>query len=304
MIKRYTGQFSVTQIRLVFRHARFSIRTHCIRCNSRSISTVSDGRYLCRRCRYMFYLTTGTYLSKSRVSLDKWYELLLWFVYGFTANRTAKETGVSQKLVHRCFTIIRKALYKHEEENIKPVFGTVEIDETYVGPKFKNRRKNNREYYRKVNAVKRGRGAKTLLQPVFGFYHRNGTVYVEFVSDAKKKTLQDIIKGRIVLQSNIYTDTWKSYKGLNKKGYHHQTIDHSKEEYVKVKKGKKVHINGIEGFWGYLKAHLLKHHGVSKTNLIYYVKEQEFRFNNRHLATDDMVSKIIKILMNSASPDV
>ena len=41
--------------------------------------------------------------------------------------------------------IIRKALYEYEEENIKPVFGTVEIDETYVGLKFKNRRKKNRE---------------------------------------------------------------------------------------------------------------------------------------------------------------
>ena len=67
---------------------------------------------------------------------------------------------------------------------------------------FKNRRKKNREYYRKVNAV--GRGAKTLLQPVFGFYQRNGTVYVEFVSDAKKKTLQDIIKGRLFYRV-IYT---------------------------------------------------------------------------------------------------
>jgi len=228
----------------------------------------------------------------------------LWFVYGFTANRTAKETGVSQKLVHRCFTTVRKAIYEYEENTIKTVFGTVEVDETYVGPKFKNRRKKNREYYRRVNAVKRGRGAKTLLQPVFGFYQRNGTVYVEFVCDAKKKTLQDIIKGKIVLQSNIYSDTWKSYKGLNKKGYYHETIDHGKQEYVKEKKGKKVHINGIEGFWGYLKEQLLKHHGVSKTNLIYYVKEQEFRFNNRHLVTDDMVTKIIKILMNSASPDV
>jgi len=62
-------------------------------------------------------------------------------VYGFTANRTTKETGVSQKLVHRCFTTVRKAIYEYEEENIKPVFVTVEIDETYVGPKFKNRRK-------------------------------------------------------------------------------------------------------------------------------------------------------------------
>jgi transposase-like protein len=252
----------------------------------------------------MFYLTTGTYLSKSRVSLDKWYELIWWYVYGFTANKTAKETELSQKLVHRCFTVIRKALYDYEEKNIKPVFGTVEIDETYVGPKFKNRRKNKREYYRRVDAVKRGRGAKTLLQPVFGFYQRNGTVYVEFVRDAEKKTLQDIIKGKIVLRSKIYTDTWKSYRGLNKKGYHHKTVDHGRQEYVKHTRGNKVHINGIEGFWGYLKEQLLKHHGVRRSNLIYYVKEQEFRFNNRHLSTDDMVNKIINILMNSASSDV
>ncbi len=86
-------------------------------------------------------LRTNTYLKHSRAALDIWYELIWWFLYGFTANRTAKETEVSQKLVHRCFIIIRKALYEYEEENIKPVFGTVEIDETYVGPKFKNRRK-------------------------------------------------------------------------------------------------------------------------------------------------------------------
>jgi len=220
------------------------------------------------------------------------------------SNKTAKETELSQKLVHRCFTIIRKAAYGYEESNIKPVFGTVEVDETYVGARFRNKRKRNREYYRRVEAVKRGRGAKTLLQPVFGFYQRNGTVYVEFVSDAEKKTLQDIIKGKIVLKSNIYSDTWKSYRGLNKKGYHHETIDHGKGEYVKEKKGNKVHINGIERFWEYLKEQLLKHHGVSKNNLIYYVKEQEFRFNNRHLSTDDMVNKIIKILMNSTPPVV
>jgi transposase-like protein len=79
-----------------------------------------------------------------------------------------------------------------------------------------------------------------MLQPVFGFYQRNGTVSVEFVCDAKKKTLQDIIKGKIVLQSHIYTDTWKFYRSLNKKGYHHEIIDHGKQEYIKLKKTKKV----------------------------------------------------------------
>lgn len=304
MIKRYSWQLTVGKISRIFSHAKYGKNKTCKRCNSRVLLKLNDRRYECSKCHFRFSLKTNTYLKHSRAPLDVWYELLWWFVYGFTANKTAKETELSQKLVHRCFTIIRKAVYGYKESNIKPVFGTVEVDETYVGARFKNRRKKNREYYRRVEAVKRGRGAKTLLQPVFGFYQRNGTVYVEFVSDAEKKTLQDIIKGKIVLQSQIYTDTWKSYRGLNRKGYKHQTIDHGKQEYVKEKKGKKVHINGIEGFWGYLKEQLLKHHGVRRSNLIYYVKEQEFRFNNRHLSTDEMMNKIINILMNSTPPDV
>jgi len=87
-------------------------------------------------------------------------------------------------------------------------FGEVKVDESYIGPKFKNRRKKSRDYYRKIDAVKRGRGAKILHQPVFGLYQRNGRVYVEFIKDVEKKTLQDIIKGKIVLESEVYTDTW------------------------------------------------------------------------------------------------
>ena len=312
MFKRFTKHFTVSQINKVFRHAKFSERTHCPRCNSRRISLVSDGRFLCRRCHYLFSLTTNTYLDFSRLSFDQWYELLYWFVYEFTANKTAKEVKLNQRLIHRCFSVIRKAICDYEKTEMGKLFsGVIEADETYVGPKFKNRRKKNRDHYRKINAVKRGRGSKSLQQPILGLYQRNGTVYLKFIKDAGKKTLQEIIKGRIVLQSEVYTDTWKSYKGLNEKGYFHETIDHGQEEYVKIRKDKKsnhkekqtrkIHINGIEGFWGYLKERLLKHHGLSKDNLIYYVKEIEFRFNNRHLETDEMVEKIIKILMNFIS---
>jgi transposase len=232
----------------------------------------------------VFSILTNTYLSKSKLPLEDWYELLYWFVYEFTANKTAKEVKLNQRLVHRCFSIIRKAIYDYEEiEMEKLLSGIIEADETYVGPKFRNRRKSTRDYYRKINAVKRGRGSKSLQQPIFGLYQRNGTVYLKFVKDAGKKTLQDIIKGKIVLTSEVYTDTWKSYKGLNKQGYQHEIIDHGGEEYVKIKQErksnqkekqtKKIHINGLEGFWGYLKERLLKHHGIEKDNLIYYVKE-------------------------------
>lgn len=301
MIKRFSLQFNLPKIRRIFWQAKFPVRKRCLRCNSREISGLPDSRLFCRKCRYIFSALTQTYLSRTRLSLDVWYELIWWFVYDFTANKTAKEVKLPQRLVHRCFSAIRKAITDYEEAEMEKFFGEVEIDETYIGPKFKNRRRKTREKLRQVNAVKRGRGAKNLLQPVFGIYQRNGKVYVKFVKDAGKKTLQKIIKGKIVLESDIYSDTWTAYDGLDKKGYRHETIDHGNEEYFKKQNGKKIHINGIEGFWGYMKEHLLKHHGVSESNLIHYVKEQEFRFNYRHLPSEEMATKIIKILMKSAS---
>jgi len=163
MQKRFSGQFTEGKISRIFSHAKYGKNKVCKRCKSRVLYRLNDQRHECSKCHFRFSLRTNTYLKHSRAPLDVWHELLWWFVYGFTANKTAKETELSQKLVHRCFIIIRKAVYGYEESNIKPVFGTVEVDETYVGARFKNRRKRNREYYRRVEAVKRGRGAKTLL---------------------------------------------------------------------------------------------------------------------------------------------
>ena len=59
-------------------------------------------------------------------------------------------------------------------------------------------------------------------------------------------------------------------------GYKHLSVDHK----YKFKRGK-VYINGIEGFWSFAKERLIKFHGVSKEKFIYYLKEQEWRYNNR-----------------------
>jgi transposase len=44
----------------------------------------------------------------------------------------------------------------------------------------------------------------------------------------------------------------------------------------------KVYINGLEGFWSYAKERLIKQHGVSKERFPFYLKEMEFRYNNRN----------------------
>ncbi len=59
-------------------------------------------------------------------------------------------------------------------------------------------------------------------------------------------------------------------------GYRHLKVDHGKRFVTG-----KVYINGLEGFWSFAKERLIKFHGVSKEKFPLYLKEMEFRYNNR-----------------------
>jgi len=84
------------------------------------------------------------------------------------------------------------------------------------------------------------------------------------------------IKNKAKKGSVFYTDGWKSYASLQQYGKHN-IIDHDKELV-----NNRNHINGIEGFWSFAKERFHKYHGISKTNYPLYIKEMEFRFNNRN----------------------
>jgi transposase len=71
-------------------------------------------------------------------------------------------------------------------------------------------------------------------------------------------------------------------------GFKHRRINHD----VRFANGK-VYINGIEGFWSYAKERLLKYHGVSRDKFILYLKELEFRYNNRKKDIFDLLLDII-----------
>ena len=55
-------------------------------------------------------------------------------------------------------------------------------------------------------------------------------------------------------------------------------------------------INGIEGFWSYAKERIMKFHGVSKEKFPLYLKEMEFRYNNRN---NDILTLLVKNLCNT-----
>lgn len=138
----------------------------------------------------------------------------------------------------------------------------MEVDESYFGATRVRGRK--------------GRGAGRKI-PVIGLLKRNGKVYTKIVTDCTREELMPVIKGKVLEGSTVYTDGWKSYDGLILYGYKHRRIYHHKNEFAR----KRNHVNGIESFWSYTKRRLRKFNGVPKDKFLLYLKESEWRFNNR-----------------------
>ena len=202
------------------------------------------------------------YVKGAHISERKFRELVRLFSVDLGASQIASLTGLSRNTVNRYLKAIRVRLAEFCDSK-SPFRGEVEVDESFFGA-------------RRVKG-KRGRGAygKTI---VFGIFKRNGSVYAEIVPNCSKSTLQKVIRGKVGLDSIIYSDGWRGYNGLVDVGYgKHLRVDHGKDEFVHNQN----HINGIEGFWGYAKTRLVKFRGMHSQTFLLHLKECECRFNYR-----------------------
>ena len=217
------------------------------------------------------------YVKRSRISEKKFRQLVKLFSLDLDAVQISELSHLNRNTVNRYLKAIRNRIAEFCEVE-SPFNGEVEIDESYFGAK-------------RVKG-KRGRGAsdKTI---VFGIFKRNGKVYTEIIRDARRKTLQDIIRGRVDLETVIHSDGWRGYTGLVDLGYKkHFRVHHGKNEFVRGK----AHINGIESFWGYAKTRLSKFRGIHKSSFYFHLKESEFRFNYRH---ENIYQIMLKIFNNN-----
>ena len=203
------------------------------------------------------------YIHRSKISEAKFRQLVKLFSLDLTATQATEHTGLNRNTVNRLYAEMCRRIAEHSRQ-ISPIAGEIEADESYFGS-------------RRVRG-KRGRGAsgKTI---VFGLFKRGGKVYAEIVPDAKKVTLQAIVRGHVDLESVIHTDGWSGYDGLVDLGFEkHYRVNHAENEFSN---GDGKYINGIESFWGYAKHRLVKFNGIPKNLFEIYLKETEFRFNNR-----------------------
>lgn len=201
----------------------------------------SRNRYRCAKTKKDFNVKTGTMFENTKIELRTWF-LAIYIITshkkGISSLQLATDLQVTQTtawfILHRireCFAIDNNSILSND----------VEIDETYVGGKNKNRHAN-----KKVKNSQ-GRSMKDKVA-VLGMLERNGKLVVRVVEDVQANTLTEEIRKNVITTANIYTDEWLGYNEIHKY-YNHSIVKHSEKEFVNGD----AYTNNIECFLGNIK---------------------------------------------------
>lgn len=237
-------------------------------------------RWRCRDCSKQFTVRTGTVMEESRIPLKFWcwaFWKLCASKKGFAAKQIQRETGLSYK--SSLFLLHRVRFAMADMKGMK-MTGTVEVDETYVGGKPRNKGRHN----------KRGRGTKKT--PVVGMVERGGRVHTRVVADVTAKTLKGAIREVVDSQARIMTDENASYNGIGGEfAGGHQVVCHSAGQYVNGE----ACTNTAESVFSLVKRGMYGvYHNVSKQHLHRYLAEYDYRWNTRNVDDGERTANAIR----------
>ncbi len=246
----------------------------CPHCGSDNVTALKGkahrpGVRQCNDCRQQFTVTVGTLYERSKIPLSKWLMatyLLSASKKGMSTRQLSRMLGVSVKsswfMMHR----IRESM--RDKSDTGALGGgnkVVEVDETYVGGKAKNK----------------AFGDPPKKEPVVALVERDGKVRSFHVEAVSRDSLRPILTREIDRASYLMTDQAPVYKGVGKEYGGHGTVNHSIKEYVR---GKFWHTNTVEGYFSIFKRGITgNYQWVSAKHLKRYLGEFDFRYNTRDI---------------------
>lgn len=274
---------------------RFPDEMLCSKCQKMSVFYPVTNRtsYACKYCGNQIYPLAGTIFEKTSTPLDLWFFAMYLMINtrsGTSAKQLERMLGVTYKTAWRMFKQIR-LLMAETDGNL--LDGVVEIDETFIGGKGKNRK----------HMWTQGIEDKE-KQVVMGMVQRGGKAYLKHIPNTGKWTLLKQVKDHVDSTARVMTDEYRGYWQLYKYGYLHTSVNHGKGQYTFGE----THTQNIENIWSHLKRGIYGvYRVVSKKYLQAYVDEFAFRYNhrgNQQLMFETLLRQIAEVKILKTLPTV
>jgi transposase-like protein len=248
---------------------------HCGNADSSRITKLAGnstrpGVYKCNECEKPFSVTVGTAMERSKIPLNKWLlamHLLMSSKKGMSAHQIHRLLGITYQTAWFMCHRLREGMRDMSHTKTGGLGGAnkvVEVDETFIGGKAKNR------------AHREPAPKKAVLSLV----ERGGRVTSFHVANVTAKMVRPLIVTNASRASMLMSDESKVYTKLGREFGNHGAVDHSANEYARL--GGFIHINTAENFYSILKRGIYGiYHHVSEAHLHRYLAEFDFRYSNR-----------------------
>jgi transposase-like protein len=258
--------------------------------------TTRKGLWKCSACREPFTVTIGTIFEDSKIPLHKWLlaiHLMCSSKKGISAHQLMRNLALGSYrtawfMAHR----IRWALGR--EPMASKLAGIVEVDETYVGGKKTFPAKFDREGNR-MNPLLGQKHARAEKAQVIALVERGGDVRSYHASErVTGGTIRPALNELVEKDTHIMTDS-ASVMRVQRHGWKHSMVDHSKKEYVRREDGLVISTNTVEGYFSILKRGIngIYHH-VNKAYLDQYLREFDYRYNVRKMDDGERFTLAVK----------
>lgn len=273
-----------------FENVRWCGKILCPFCDSDDILHVTSGKpmpYRCRGCRKHFSVKTGTVMQSSKIPVRTWLTVMYYMSIakkGMSSCQISRQLGIRQPTVWFLCQRIREGW----NQGRFLLDGEVEMDETYIGGKEKNKHLS-----KKLNS---GRGTVGKV-PVVGLKQRKGRMYAIVANTPSQQVLHEIIDQRVSPTATLYTDEHSGYVGARVRS--HVAVKHSKGQYVRGN----ASTNGVESFWALLKrGYYGTYHKMSANHLSRYVDEFASRHNANGQTTEQQLRETLSGMVGKTLP--